>query len=242
MAATGPRRPRKSNTRGSSASSHSHSGCRKRIMRPPRPQPRGDVGAAGLGGFDHEAAGASMQRFHDAAWTGPRRRTSPCRIACRNSARRLRCAASAAFEESEQVAQKLLGGAVRGGDLHRRLRCTGARYRKSQWKIPCTRRGLHERAGCPRGAAARSRTIPAAAAHAGAARPAPPGIAAGREQHGGGEPAPAPATGEKCSSVRGCRECLRRARETSAAGADPEPEADEGAVGTSVPVCRSASR
>src|ERR1700733_119617 len=64
MAATGPRRPRNSITTGSSASSHSHSGCRKRITGLLDARRRGLARrrrGRGFGRFGHEAARGGMQ-------------------------------------------------------------------------------------------------------------------------------------------------------------------------------------
>ena len=117
-AATGPRRPRISMTRGNRVSSHSHCGCKKvdhALTAAAAGARRGRRRRNGLGGLDHEAAGAAVQRLHDLH--GQSHAAELGQIALVQKFRQqIAVRGERGIRRVEQVVQKFFGGAVGGGD------------------------------------------------------------------------------------------------------------------------------
>src|SRR5258708_958541 len=149
MAATGPRRPRHSSTIGNSASNHSHSGCRNRVMSLLR-------GRCFLrfGGCQHECARALAQGLH--VLQGQRQRREFHEVALleelsqQSSMTCERCVGTL-----QQLAQELLRGSTGSRDIELLLDVAADNIGYGSGEFPGAR-GLHER-GCLPGAAAPSR-------------------------------------------------------------------------------------
>src|SRR6202789_3990442 len=118
MAATGPARPRNSITTGTSARSHSHSGCRKRITGLLDAGRRGLARrrrGRGFGRFGHEAARAGMQGFQYQPGQGYAGELGQIAL-IEELGQQAAVRGERGVRGFEQIAQELLRGAMGGRD------------------------------------------------------------------------------------------------------------------------------